>query len=345
MTDTKWRVLIGSRSFGKRFPEHIRRLEEAGCQVIPNSQGRAYRAEELLEALPGMEAIVTGTDELTARVIAAATSLKTIAKHGVGLETIDLAAAKARGIVVSATPGTNHESVADLALALILALARGLVQSHNDVMQGGWKAFYGLELLDKTLGIVGLGRIGQAVCVRAQAFGMAVIAHDPYPDTAWAAAHGVPFVPLDELLARADVVTLHAAAEMIERPLIAAPQLETMKPTALLINTARGALVDEDALVQALRAGQIAGAGLDAFAQEPPVGSPLLDLDNVLLTAHLGGRTVDAQRKQGEMCIENLLRALRGQEPVYRVVQDTFSCRAPARRGPGPPGRSGRASL
>lgn len=320
MIPPQWRVLIGSRSFGKRIPEHLTQLADAGCQVIPNGVGRAYRAVELLEVLPGMDAIITGTDELTAEVIAAAPGLKTIAKHGVGLETIDLAAARAHGIVVSATPGTNHDSVADLALALLLALARGVVRSHNDVRHGGWQAFYGMELMDKTLGIVGLGRIGKTVAVRAQAFGMRVIACDPYPDAPWATAHGVSLVPLDALLADADVVSLHAAAEMTGRPLIGAPQLATMKPTALLINTARGVLVDEEALVAALRSGEIAGAGLDAFAAEPPVGSPLLQLDNVVLTAHLGGRTVDAQRKQGEMCIENLLRALRGEEPLHRVA-------------------------
>ncbi len=320
MTQPKWRVLIGSRSFGKRIPEHITYLEQNGCEVIPNGVGRAYRADELLQALPGMDGIITGTDELTAEVINAAAGLKTIAKHGVGLETIDLEAAKTNGVVVSSTPGTNHESVADLAMALLLDLARGVVRSHNDVSQGGWQAFYGMELMDKTLGIVGLGRIGKAVCVRAQAFGMNVIAHDPYPDTVWAEAHGVPFVTMADLLAQADVVTLHAAAEMIDRPPIAAPELATMKPTAFLINTARGSLVDENALVKALRSGQIAGAGLDAFVDEPPVGSPLLELDNVVLTAHLGGRTVDAQRKQGEMCIENLLLALRGEEPLYRVA-------------------------
>ena len=130
----------------------------------------------------------------------------------------------------------------------------------------------------------------------------------------------MPFVTMAGLLAQADVVTLHAAAEMINRPPIAAPELAAMKPGAFLINSARGALVDEQALVEALRSGQIAGAGLDAFVHEPPVGSPLLEMDNVVLTAHLGGRTVDAQRKQGEMCIENLLRALRGEEPLYRVV-------------------------
>ena len=320
MRTPKWRVLIGSRSFGKRIPDHITELELAGCEVIPNTIGRAYRADELLAVLPSMDAIITGTDELTAEVIDAAAGLKTIAKHGVGLETIDLEAAKANGVVVSSTPGTNHESVADLTLALLLALARGVVRSHNDVMQGGWQAFYGMELMDKTLGIIGLGRIGKAVCVRAQAFGMAVIAHDPYPDMAWAEAHGVPFVSMAQLLEQADVVTLHAAAEMIERPPIAAPELAAMKPTSFLINTARGALVDENALVTALRSGQIVGAGLDAFIHEPPLGSALLELDNVVLTSHLGGRTVDAQRKQGEMCIENLLLALRGEEPLYRVA-------------------------
>ena len=139
-----------------------------------------------MQVLPGMDAIITGTDELTAEVIAAAPGLKTIAKHGVGLETIDLEAAKANGVIVSSTPGTNHDSVADLAIALLLALAHGVVRSHNNVVLSGWKAFYGMELAGKTLGIVGLGRIGKAVCVRAQAFGMTVIAYDPYPDTVWA---------------------------------------------------------------------------------------------------------------------------------------------------------------
>ncbi len=317
----QWRVLIGSRSFGQSIPEHITRVQEAGCEVIPNGVGgRAYRAEELLAALPGMDAIITGTDELTAEVIAAAKGLKTIAKHGVGLETIDLEAAKAHGVIVTATPGTNHHSVADLALALLLALARGVVRSHNDVKKGGWKAFYGMELSEKTLGIVGLGRIGKEVCRRAQAFGMTVIAHDLYPDEKWAAEHGVRFVSLPDLLGSADVVSLHAAAEMTTGPLLGPAELAMMKPTALLINTARGQLVDEAALAEALRAKRIAGAGLDAFVDEPPVGSPLFELDNVVLTAHLGGRTHDAQRKQGEMCIANLLAALRGEEPPYRVV-------------------------
>jgi phosphoglycerate dehydrogenase-like enzyme len=319
-THPRWRVLIGSRSFGKAIPEHLAQLAAAGCEVVPNAVGRAYRAGELLEVLPEMDAIITGTDELTAEVINASPRLKTIVKHGVGLETIDLEAARARGIVVSATPGSIHDSVADLTMALLLALARKIVPSHLTTREGGWKPFFGLELRDKILGIVGLGRIGNAVCERAAGFGMRLIACDPYPDQAFAAAHNVTFVSLDELLAAADVVSLHAAAEQVAGALIDAAALNRMKPAALLINTARGALVDEEALAAALREGRLAGAGLDAFINEPPTGSPLLHLDNVVLTPHIGGRTLDGQRRMGEMAIENCLRALQGEKPLYQVV-------------------------
>lgn len=319
-TQPRWRVLIGSRSFGKAIPEHLAQLEAGGCEVVSNAVGRAYRAAELLDVLPEMDAIITGTDELTAAVINASPRLKTIVKHGVGLETIDLEAARARGIVVSATPGSIHDSVADLTMALLLALARKIVPSHLTTREGGWKPFFGLELRDKTLGIVGLGRIGKAVCERAAGFGMRLIAYDPYPDQAFAAAHGLTFVSLDELLAVSDVVSLHAAAEQVGGALIDAAALDRMKPTALLINTARGALVDEEALAAALRQGRLAGAGLDAFVNEPPTGSSLLDLDNVVLTPHIGGRTLDGQRRMGEMAIENCLRALRGEKPLYQVV-------------------------
>lgn len=320
MPDAKWRVLIGSRSFGKAIPDHITCLEEAGCEVIRNTVGRAYRAAELIDILPGMDAIITGTDALTAEVINAAGSLKTIAKHGVGLETIDLEAARARGIVVSATLGAVHDSVADLTLALLLAAARHVVPGHLATKAGSWKGAFGMELRDKTLGIVGLGRIGKAVCERARAFGMRIVAYDPYPDEEFAAAHEVTFLPLEQLLTGSDVVSLHAPAEATGGPLIGPAQLDQMKPSAILINTARGILVDEAALVGALREGRLAGAGLDAFVDEPPVGSPLLELDNVVLSPHVGGRTTDCQRRMGEMAIENCLRALRGEKPLYQVV-------------------------
>lgn len=314
-----WHVLIGSRSFGQAFPEHIEQLEAAGCEVVPNSQGRAYREAELLDALPGMDAIITGTDELTGKVIRAAPELKTIAKHGVGLETIDLEAAREEGIVVSATPGAIHDSVADLTMALLLAVARKVVPAHLTTRSGGWEPQFGFELRGKVLGIVGLGRIGKAVCKRAQAFGMSVIAADPYPDEAFATAHDVTFVSLETLIQEADVVSLHAPAEEVDGALVGQAELEQMKPSAVLINTARGKLVDEEVLAKALAEGRLAGAGIDTFVEEPPSGSPLLQLENVVLTPHLGGRTIDGQRRMGEMVVENCLRALRGEKPLFQV--------------------------
>jgi phosphoglycerate dehydrogenase-like enzyme len=315
----RWRVLIGSRSFGQVFPEHLTALETAGCEVVPNSVGRAYRAAELLEILPGVDAIITGTDQLTEQVIRAAPRLKAIAKHGIGLETIDLAAARAQGIVVSATPEASTDSVADLTLALLLAVARKVVPAHLNTVSGGWQAFTGMELRDKVMGIVGLGRIGQAVCRRVVGFGVRVIAYDPYPNEAFAAAYNVTFVSLAELLATADIVALHAAASMVAGCLIGAAELQTMKPTAILLNTARGQLVDEAALADALREGRLGGAGIDAFVAEPPLGSPLLELENVVLTPHIGGRTVDGLRRMGEMTIENCVRPLRGEPPLFQV--------------------------
>lgn len=314
-----WMVLIGSRSFGKASQNHVTRLEAAGCTVIPNGVGRAYRASELREALVGVDAIITGTDELTAEVIAGANRLRTIAKHGVGLDNIDLEAARERRIIVTATPGAIHDSVADLTLALLLAVARRLVPAHESVIAREWRGFIGTELRGKTLGIVGLGRIGKEVCRRAQAFGMAVIAHDPYPDLAFAAVHDVTFLPLMELLARSDAVSLHAGISGLKRPLLGAEELATMKAGAFLINAARGNMVDEMALAAALRERRLSGAGLDVFTAEPPVGSPLLGLDNVVFTPHIAGQTTAGLLRMGEMTAENCLRALRGEPPLYQV--------------------------
>ena len=315
----RWKLLVGSKSFGKAFPEHLRQLEEAGCEIVPNRVGRPYLSAELKEALRGIDAIVTGTDELTGEVIASAGSLKTIAKHGVGLDNIDLPAARARGIVVSAAFGAVHDSVADLALALLLAVARGIVPAHLSTRAGQWKGFMGLELRGKTLGIVGLGRIGKEVALRAEAFGMRIVATDPRPDPAFAAAHQVRYLPLPELLSAADVVSLHAGLEQAGRPLLGAAELGMMREGAILVNTGRGHLVDEEALAEALRRGKLLGAGLDVFRDEPPKGSPLLGLENVVLAPHMGGDTREARRRMGEITVENVVRVMRGERPLSPV--------------------------
>lgn len=321
MSEQRWRVLIGSKSFGQAFPEHIMQLEQAGFKVIPNGVGgRAYHADELMTALQGVDAIITGTDELTAQVIANTDRLRIIAKHGVGLETIDLEAAKARGITVTSTPGAIHDSVADLTMALLLAVARNLVSVHLNTKTGGWKSPFGLELKDKQMGIIGLGRIGKAVALRAKGFGMRLVAYDPCPDQAFAAEHHIQFMELDDLIRTSDVVSLHAAAEQVEGLLIDEVRIRMMKSSAIFINTARGSLVDEAALVEALSEKRLWGAGLDTFVNEPPVGSPLLTLDNVVLTPHIAGRTLDGMRRMGEITIENCVRVMQGQEALYRVV-------------------------
>ncbi len=208
-----------------------------------------------------------------------------------------------------------------MALALLLALARHVVPAHLSTRSGEWRNFVGTELRDKTLGIVGLGRIGKGVCLRAQAFGMRVVAHDPYPDEAFAAAHDVTLLPLPELLATADAVSLHAALGDAARHLIGAGELASMKPTALLINTARGACVDEEALVEALQTRQIAGAGLDVFATEPlPTNHPLLTAPNVVMTPHSAGVTPEALLAGLEMTAENVADFLAGRAQARYVV-------------------------
>ena len=304
------RVLIGSRSFGKTFPEHLERLRAAGCEVIPNQLGRAYREAELFDALDGVSCIVTGTDELTRAVIDRAGSLRVIAKHGVGVENIDVDAAQERGIVVLATPGAMSESVAELAFALMLTLARSIVPAHLETRAGGWRLLPGHELRGKTLGLVGFGRIAQEVSVRAQAFGMTVVAHDPFGDVRLAAEQSVELLSLDAVLERADVISLHAALPAGGGPLIGSRELSLLRPSATLINTARGALVDEAALAEALAGGRLAGAALDVFVEEPPVGSPLLGLENVVLTPHLGGQTTEALHRMGEQTVVNCLEGL-----------------------------------
>ena len=304
------RVLIGSRSFGKTFPEHLERLRAAGCEVIPNQLGRAYREAELFDALDGVSCIVTGTDELTRAVIDRAGSLRVIAKHGVGVENIDVDAAQERGIVVLATPGAMSESVAELAFALMLTLARSIVPAHLETRAGGWRLLPGHELRGKTLGLVGFGRIAQEVSVRAQAFGMTVVAHDPFGDVRLAAEQSVELLSLDAVLERADVISLHAALPAGGGPLIGSRELSLLRPSATLVNTARGALVDERALAEALSDGRLAGAALDVFVEEPPVGSPLLGLENVVLTPHLGGQTTEALHRMGEQTVVNCLEGL-----------------------------------
>ena len=261
-----------------------------------------------------VDALICGEDEVTARVIEAAKNLKVISKFGVGVDKIDIGAASACGVAVCNTPGANSESVADMAFCLMLGIARQLPRSDTEVRQGLWQSIIGCELYRKTIGIVGLGRVGRAVAKRAKGFSMRVIGFDEYPDPQWAEKEEISLVDMDTLLRESDFISLHLPSLPSTRGFIGAGELGRMKPTAYLINTARGEVVDEAALCEALRDGKLAGAGLDVFAQEPPdPASPLLGLPNVVLAPHVAAHTVEAINNMGLMSAQNAVEVLLGQ--------------------------------
>ena len=320
LPDVSYNVLVASRSFGRHCPEALEQMRAAGCVFLPNTFDRAPSEDELIRSIGEVDALISGTEPVTARVLAAAPRLKVIAKHGVGYDNIDLEAARACGIPVAVAGGAITASVADMAMGLLLAVARRIPQGDALVKAGDWKLVVGPELDGKTLGIVGLGQIGKGVCRRAKGFGMRVLAYDAYPDTTFAASWGVQFESFEELLEQSDFISLHAPLSPETKHLIRAAQLSRMKPSAYLINTARGELVDEAALYAALKNRTIAGAALDVFAHEPPTGSPLLELDNFVAMPHSAAQTTEGLRRMGEITAENALRVLRGDEPLYRVA-------------------------
>ncbi|MBM7505125.1 phosphoglycerate dehydrogenase [Agromyces aurantiacus] len=270
----------------------------------------------LLAALADANAIlVRSATKVDAEAIAAAPKLQVIARAGVGLDNVDIKAATTAGVMVVNAPTSNIISAAELTVGHILSLARHIPAAHAALAKGEWKrsAYTGTELYEKTVGIIGLGRIGALIAARLQAFGVEVIAYDPYITAARAQQLGVQTVTLDELLERSDFITIHMPKTPETTGMIAAEQLAKMKPTAYIVNVARGGLIDEAALHDALVAKTIAGAGLDVFVQEPPKESPLLALPNVIVTPHLGASTDEAQEKAGISVAKSVRLALAGE--------------------------------
>ena len=271
-------------------------LQEPRIQV--SAPGKMER-DALLHAIADAQAIIIRSGVTAdAELIAAATQLKAIARAGVGVDNVDLDAATQRGIVVMNTPGGNTISTAEHTLGLMIALSRHIPQGHQSLAEGRWdrKAFTGVELKGKTLGIIGLGRIGQAIAKRAQAFEMAVIAHDPFLPPQVAADIDVPLLDLAEVYARSDYLSLHALVTDETRGMINASSIAIMKDGIRIINAARGALINSADLAAALNTGKVAGAALDVYEQEPPPADhPLIGLANVIHTPHLAASTSDAQ--------------------------------------------------
>ncbi|GIX49243.1 MAG: 4-phosphoerythronate dehydrogenase [Candidatus Tectimicrobiota bacterium] len=316
-------VLITARAFAVD-PEPLEVLRRHGGVLLhPErdwSQGDATVSEaEAGQLLRDADAAIVSALPLTAAVLAAAPRLKVIAIRGVGYDSVDVAAATARGIPVVVAPGFT-ESVADYVFALMLAVMRRVVEADRLVRQGRWEVRVSTDVWRKTLGIVGLGRIGKAVARRARGFEMRVLATDVVQDAAFAAQYGVTYVPLDELLQQADIVSLHAPLTPQTRHLLDARALRLLKPTAVLINTARGDLVDEAALVAALREGRLSGAALDVFHHEPLPASPLRELDNVILSPHLAAYSREGLRAAGLLAAQAVVTVLAGRRPAAEVL-------------------------
>jgi glyoxylate reductase len=322
-----WNVLITASPLADAVGKTARDLLDSGNFSLthPSRYGPLSEAE-ILPLLEGMDAVYASVDKYTAAVLASpqASRLKVISRWGVGYDSIDVAAASHAGIVIGYTPGLLNEAVADYAMALLFAVARRVHEGHLTMRAGKWLPTWGHDIAGKTLGLVGCGRIGQAVARRASGFGMRIIAFDPAPFPE-AEKLGIEFVTLDQLLAEADFVSLHAALIPATRGLIGEAQLRMMKPSAYLINTARGAVIDEAALVRALHEGWIAGAALDAFISEPlPPTHPLVTAPNLLITPHQASFGFDTGSRVSEAAARAIVDCHAGRSPKWVVNPEVF---------------------
>lgn len=278
--------------------------------------------EALLEAVGGAHAlIIRSATTVTAEVLDAGRDLVVVGRAGIGLDNVDVAHATTRGVMVVNAPQSNILSAAEQTMALLLAQARNIPQAHGALVQGRWERskWEGVELADKTLAVIGLGRIGKLVAQRAMAFGMRIIAHDPFISPDRAQAMNIELVSLDEVAAQADFLTLHVAKTPETIGLIGRDFLAKAKPSLRVINVARGGVVDEEALADAIREGRIAGAALDVFAKEPTTESPLFELPSVVVAPHLGASTQEAQEKAGDTIAEQVALALAGEFVPFAV--------------------------
>lgn len=311
----KPRVLIGPAHLYDIQPVYAPVLRDAGFDLVFPKQHVQMTEAEIGAAIPGCVAALAGSEPYTRNVIAAAAKhgLKLLSRAGVGYDAIDVAAATEHGVAVTIAVGANHDAVAEQAIGLLIVLAKQIVPQHVAIRAGGWpRKAYG-PVRGKTLGLVGLGRTGKAVARRAAAFGLTVIAHDPYAGHDFAAANGIRMVPMDEVFSAADFVSLHCPLTPETRHLIGTRTLNLMKPTAYLINTSRGGVVNEAELFAAMSAKRIAGVALDVLDVEPPAGNPLTALENVVFTAHTAGVDALSRNEMAAAAATAIARMLAGE--------------------------------
>ncbi|MBP1157014.1 MULTISPECIES: phosphoglycerate dehydrogenase [unclassified Paenibacillus] len=311
-------ILSTSPSFGfySRRPVELLRNEGYGLEFLP--QGEKATEDLIGKYIAEKDALIAGVEPITAQVLEKANRLKIIAKHGVGVDNIDLEYARHKGIYVTNAPGTNSHAVADLTFALLLGLARQIPVTDLRVKEGEWPRVVGTELWGKTIGIIGLGQIGKLVARRAKGFDMRILAYDVYSDHEYADQHGITFVSLDTLLEQSDFVSIHIPHTEQTQNLIGTSELKRMKKSALICNLSRGGIINEKALYDALVQEDIAGAGLDVFDQEPPSKAhPLLQLPNVIATPHMGAYTNESLERVGMITAHNIIKTMRSQTPDH----------------------------
>lgn len=305
------------------------RLRAEGFEPVYAHALQKRTEDDLIQLMQGMSGGIFANEPFTDRVMAACPQLRAICRTGVGFDSIDVAAATRRGIVVCNTPNVNRYAVAEWAIAMMLNCARHSTTNFTEMQSGGFKKYEGTELYGKVLGLIGLGGIGKEVAKRAHAFGMKLIAYEERPDPEFASQYDVEYVDLDRVFKESDYLSLHVPLNAQTRHLVNAERLKQMKDTAYVINTARGGVVDTQALAEAVKNGTIAGAALDVFEEEPlPAGSHLHGVANLHLSPHVGGVTTEARDYSGTQAAENLISALKGRTPPSPVNPEVLSARA-----------------
>jgi D-3-phosphoglycerate dehydrogenase len=322
----RFTVLIEARPFCAFDNTPMEQLIDAGINLI-DMRGAGVQEPKFVEALKQADAILCGNDlVVNDALLDMAPGVKAVAKMGAGLDTVDIDAAGRHDAIVFHTPGANNQAVADHTFALMLSVARKIMYCDNSLRAKRWEhtKIMGLEIWRKTLGLIGLGAIGRCVASRAKGFEMKVVAHDPFWPQEFASEQGIERMEIEQLLKVSDVVSIHAPLTSDNKGMIDAQALKTMKPTAILINAARGGIVNEADLHEGLKNNVIAGAGIDVFEHEPPSDSPLLELENVVLTPHTAAFTFEGMNNMSVGVVEQLIEYQKGNKPEFLVNSEVY---------------------
>lgn len=303
----KYKVIVTARSFGKTDDQAKNILEQNGCEIVKIEAVNGSVEEQIKKEIVDSDAVIAGLDDYTEEIIKSGKKLKVISRYGVGYDKVDLETAKKNNVAVTITPGANGDSVADMAMALMLDVARNVSYMDRSMKEKNQQRPNGVEMWQKTIGVIGAGRIGQGVARRCKGFDMQVLCYDMYENELFKKEVGAEYVDLNTLLKKSDFITIHSPLTPETENMIDKKAFSVMKKEAIIVNTARGGIINEKDLYQALRSGEIRGVGLDATVKEPPYDSELLTLDNCIITPHAGAATKEASSKMSVLAAQNVV--------------------------------------